>query len=77
MTQTLNEDKAGLSLVSGRGDVLVRGGNCQAWEYWQLLFVDRSATESGVPTGGIVPGAVRVWLLGLAAVNLQINVVNV
>ena len=30
-----------------------------------------------MPTGGgIVPGAVRAWLLGRADVNLQINIVN-
>ena len=26
--------------------------------------------------GGIVPGAVRVWLLGQDIVNLQLNLVN-
>ena len=31
---------------------------------------------SGYGGGGVVPGGVRVWLLGRAVVNLQINIVN-
>ena len=36
----------------------VRGENGKVWECWQLLFVDGSVLESGVPVGGIVPGGV-------------------
>ena len=49
----------------------VRGGNFQAWERWQFLFVDGSVMESWVPIGA---SGVRVWIFGRAVVNLQINI---
>ena len=42
-----------------------------------FLFLGGSVTESGVPIGrrgGVVPGGVRVWLLGQPVVSLQINI---